>query len=107
MRCYPAPITDFGMQSSMQCTQLRRSSPVREGPLRLAVFVLAILFVLFGLFGIGATGCANSPFGRGRPSREAAIAHCIETTPAESVPYADRFAACMEEQGWVYTAPSD
>ena len=52
-------------------------------------------------------GCASGPFARGRPSREAAIAHCIETIPAESVPFGDLFAACMEEQGWEYTGPND
>ena len=87
----------------MRCSQPRRYHPVRDGALRPAPFV--VVFVLFGLFGLGVAGCASGPFGRGRTSREAAIAHCIETTPAESVLYADRFAACMEEQGWMYTAP--
>jgi hypothetical protein len=51
-----------------------------------------------------AAGCAGNPFGRGRPSRKEAIAHCIEMIPAESALYADHFSACMEQQGWVYSS---
>ncbi len=65
------------------------------------------LIVSLGLVGGALAGCASGPFARSRPSREEAIALCIEKTPAETVPFADRFASCMEEQGWVYTAPSD
>lgn len=47
-------------------------------------------------------GCA-SVFGMGpSKSREEAIAACVEAVPAETVPFGDAFAACMEEHGWVY-----
>lgn len=85
----------------MRCTPFRRAAPSGGAARRVA------LFVLVGLVAGSLAGCASGPFARGRSSREAAITHCIETVPAESVPYGDRFAACMEEQGWVYAGPND
>ena len=85
----------------MRCTPFRRDAPIRGAARRVA------LFLLVGLVGGSAVGCASGLFARGGPSREVAIAHCIETIPAESVPFGDLFAACMEEQGWEYTGPND
>ena len=67
--------------------------------------VLAIVFLTASL----ALGCASLVTGP-TSSREEAIAACIEAVPAEAVPFADVFATCMEERGWVYgavSAPSD
>jgi len=52
-----------------------------------------------------ALGCATLAGGP-RQSREEAIAACVAAVPAETVPFADAFAACMEERGWVYAAVS-
>lgn len=47
--------------------------------------------------------CATGLFSDGpSKSREDAIAACVESVPAETVPYADAFAACMESYGWVH-----
>ena len=48
-------------------------------------------------------GCAMPIFGSSKPTRERAIANCTERVPADAVPYADAFSACMEEQGWTYS----
>jgi hypothetical protein len=63
----------------------------------------ALVTALLGL------GCATGIFGDGpSKSREDAIADCTQKVPAETVPYADAFAECMERHGWVYrsNAPS-
>ena len=92
--CYPARFTNFGKPCRMSCT-LPRCLDFRS---RVAGGFLVVLLVL----GLGAVGCAN-PFGSRRPSREKAIAYCLEKIPAESALYADHFAACMEQQGWIYS----
>ena len=57
--------------------------------------------------GLVSAACASGPFASSRNvTREKAIANCIESTPAESVMYADVFAACMERQGWAYSLNS-
>jgi hypothetical protein len=53
------------------------------------------------------SGCATGIFDMGRhPSREDAIAECMLEVPAAAVPYAERFADCMQERGWVYRVPA-
>ncbi|MFP6624661.1 MAG: hypothetical protein VCC20_14365 [Myxococcota bacterium] len=62
---------------------------------------MAILFVTASL----ALGCASLGGGPSQ-SRADAISACLEAVPAETVPYADAFASCMEARGWVYRAVS-
>jgi len=62
-----------------------------------------VVLVLIPLF---AVGCAT--FGRSgaSKSRQQAIAACVDAVPAETVPFAEAFAACMESHGWVYSSKS-
>ena len=65
----------------------------------------AFLFAVLAAASL-ALGCATV-FGSGpSKSREDAIAACVEAVPADSVPYGDAFAACMEEYGWVHRSAS-
>lgn len=58
------------------------------------------------LIALGAAGCAAlGPSGPSK-SRPQAIAACVEAVPAETVPFAESFAACMESHGWVYQSKS-
>ena len=63
----------------------------------------ALAAIAFGPIGAGCASLGDHP----RESRQEATAACIEAVPAESVPYADRIADCMEARGWVYTGSAD
>ena len=66
-------------------------------------FLLPCAFVLVMS---SSLGCATGLFGSSGQSREQAIRACTEAVPADAVPYADAFSACMEERGFVYTGTS-
>ena len=65
--------------------------------LRRAVLVL-IALVAAGCAALGQSGASKS--------RQQAIAACVEAVPAETVPFAETFAACMESYGWAYKSKS-
>jgi len=52
---------------------------------------------------LAQAACATGLFARTQRSREQAIRTCAADVPADAVPYADAFSACMEERGFVYT----
>ena len=62
--------------------------------------------VVLVLIALGVAGCAAfGPSGASK-SRQQAIAACVEAVPAETVPFAETFAACMESYGWAYKSTS-
>jgi hypothetical protein len=52
---------------------------------------------------LAQASCATDLFARTPRSREQAIRTCASDVPADAVPYADAFLACMDERGFVYT----
>ena len=67
----------------------------------------ALLVGLAVLLAASQSGCATGLFGgASRQPRDEALEACVQEVPAESVPYADAFSACMERRGWVYSGTS-
>ena len=96
-------------RSGSGCIRRGSASLSRSEPVSCYVRLLGDLPDMSRLFAVTFAalfgfGCATGVFGNGPSrSREDAISACVESVPAEAVPYADVFAACMEGYGWTHS----